>query len=906
MLIERLSRLWSAGHLSAPDVLLWLGRGALLAGAAFTGYHAYRVYYGDQHAFDDVLPWYALSFLLLFTGAANRSLLDVLSWPGRALAYARAHPLEMALLAGVVAMGVFVRVWRYGTLPPSNLLCCEEGINAGVASAIEGGARPLSYPLVRYSTVFGIWAFGDDTNGLRLPFVILGIASLVPFYLLMRELVRPPVALFTTAIFGSVHTLADTSVHFQPGIFASVVFALALVRGLKTANPLWWMLVGVLAAALSYEYESFKAVPLAAALFVAMALLWALVWPPAAPRALGERAWAIARRAWLPAIVFVLAIGIAITPMMARRHHGEHIYAASLKRQQQGREATGLDRYLSPQWEKQLRWVGEIYTPFVGPTFPLTGSIDARGVIDRGTSVLLLLSVGVAALGFWRPWRLLFLAWFVGASVALPLLVQNFGAWKLVPFLVPGIVLIGLLADDAWTLVQRRGSAVLPVLVFGLIAAVCFVFTTNVFIQRANATDPGVLAAYSIPDSETYAACHYLRGRPDDDFAYAAQWSQQGNGFALPLVTETEQRVAWQNHYFVCRGLEGTLSPSGEEVWPPPATSERPATIVLTGTPQNVVRWSASLARAMPGLGAPDYELHGPAGAFDIAGYELAPEDLDERRGVTASYTDAAGQAVTEVVDPTNMTFERPPAGAVELRALVRVPAQAEEGWALALSGTEGEVRIDGQRTSASFALSFTTTAMSLAEGWHVVEATLQRAGEGARLRWVASDGGPPLPLTRNDFFALPDVNGWLHTRSFGDATGPTKTVARFDFEPHVAHETAARALLRLPPPEGGWVLWDDTWSALWRVSTPARYVVKVDSPGSDVQLTVDGRVVQGLVNPAPDGSYTQYVYLLPLAAGDHAIEVRFRMTRGPFAGGTVGVTDTSGVPARLVLRPYR
>jgi hypothetical protein len=307
----------------------------------------------------------------------------------------------------------------------------------------------------------------------------------------------------------------------------------------------------------------------------------------------------------------------------------------------------------------------------------------------------------------------------------------------------------------------------------------------------------------------------------------------------------------------------------------------------------------------MPGLGTPEYELHGPADAFDVVGYELAPEEFAERRGVTASYTDDEGIAVTEVVDPTDMTFELLPAGGVELRALVHVPSQAEEGWALAVAGGEGEVRIDGRRTSSVFALSNVVEPLPLAEGWHVVEATLRPGADGARLRWVAPDGGPPLPLTRNQFFALPAATGWLHTRSFGDATGPTKTVARFDFEPHVAHEAAARALLRETPPEGGWTLWDDTWSALWRVPAATEYVLQVDSPGSDVQLTIDGRVVQGLANQAADGSYTQYLYLLPLAAGDHPIEIRFRMTRGPFTGGTVSISDASGAAVRPVLLPY-
>ncbi len=906
MLGERIARFSLAGRLNPAEALVVVGRGALLLSAALAGWHAYRIFYYDRYAFDDTLPWYAFAYLLLFAGAANRALLDIATWPRRALAYLRAHPLEMALLAGVLALGVFAHVWRYGTLPPSNFLCCEEGINAGVASTIEAGARPLAYPLVRYPTAFGLWAFGGNTNGLRLPFVFFGIAAIVPFYLLMRELVRPPVALFATAVFASVHSLGDTSTHFQPGIFASVCLAFALVRGMKTGNALWWIPVGFLAALLSYEYESFKVVPLAAAVFVALALLWRLLWPLAGPRVMAARGWELARRGALPAAVFVLAIGIAITPMMARRYHGEHIYISSFNRQQAGRTATGFERYLSPKWESQLKWVAQIYVPFMQPTFPKTGSIDARGVIDRGTSVLLLGGVLAALLSFWRPWRALFLTWFVGASVALPLLVQNFGAWKAVPFVVPGVVLIGLLADDVWSLVQRWRAALLPALVIGLLFAGGFVFTANVLIQRANATDPGVLAAYTIPDSETYAMCHYLQGRPEDNFAYVAQWSLQGNGFAQPLDSEAEQRGAWRNHYFACRGLEGTLAPSGEELFPPPATSQRPATIVFTGSPANVALWREALERGLPDLAPPRFRLSAPRDAFEIVGYELPPDELASRRGLRATYTDEAGHPVEEVVDPGDLSFRALPAGAeAELRALVHVPAPAERGWALALTGAAGRIRIDGRQTFVSVGGRSrpAVAPLSLIEGWHVVEATLRPEGGTARLQWVVS--GNALPAAASDFFALPDRRGWLHTRSFGGEAGPSKTVARFDFEPHVAHSEAARALLVGPQPEGGWKSYDDTWSARWRVRQAGDYVLDVASPGSDVELTVDGRAVRGLVNPSPDGSFTQYLYALPLTAGDHEIRLRFRLTREPFVGGTLEITDAAGAAVEPDLAPY-
>lgn len=872
-----------------------LRAGALL-GAALAGRRAYQIFYADPLGFNDALPLYALAFGLLIIAAWNRALLGAAGWPARAARYARAHPVELALLLAILGMGAFIRLWKYGTLPPSDFLCCEEALNAGAARGVWDGARPLNYALVRYSTAFGLWAFGETTNGLRLPFVIIGIATIIPFYLLLRELMRTQAALFAAALFSALHSLGDTSVHSQPGVLASILFTLALVRGVKTANTLWWLTAGFLGAALSYEYEPFKMVPLVAAVFGFSALFYTLLWPPSSAWSdVAHRARELARRGWWPGLIFALTLAIALTPMFAKRHHGEHIYVASLNRQQAGRTATGLARYLSPRWEDQLKWVGQIYTPMVEPEYVRSSSIDARGVIDKATSVLLWCGLLAAAATFWRSWRLYFLGWLVGGSVALALLVQNFGPWKAVAFLPPGLVLVGFLVDDLWGRCSRLPRFFGVALSFGLVLAVGFTFSANALILHRNAADPGVLAAYAVPDSETYASCRYLRTRPEGSYSFLAQWSMGGYGFALPRENRDKERFAWQNHYFVCRGLQGILAPSGQELWPLLPPSDRPVAVALVGGPANVTLWRQALERAMPGLAA-TFTLSGPGHAFEVIGYQLSSQDVAARQGLWATYSDGTGRHREEVVDPEGVLPAALPAGkSVLLTGLVRVPAEGS-ARSLTASGADVDVRVDGQATYSFVAGQETVTPLLLSEGWHFVEVTArQPAGtQDLRFAWRLEDGSVT-PIAKQDFFALADTRGWLHTRSFVSQTDRIITLTRFDFEPHVAWEEPARLAVVQRPPVEEWQTQDDIWVATWRVPVDTTYHFAVDSPGSDVELRLDGVALPAQVDPSPSGSGSQFTYQVATSRGDHRLELRFRLTGGLMLGGRLTVTDAEG-----------
>jgi hypothetical protein len=233
--------------------------------------------------------------------------------------------------------------------------------------------------------------------------------------------------------------------------------------------------------------------------------------------------------------------------MLARDHHGEDIYRGSLDRQQAGREATGLERYFSPNWRDQATWVTQIYTPFMEQRYPRGTSVDARGVIDKATSVLFWAGALAATLMFWRRWRLLFALWFIGGSAALALLVQIFAPWKLVGFLPPGMVLVGLLVDDLWRLADRYHRLFAIALSAAMVVAIGFTFGATLLIQRANATTGDVLRAYEIPESETFSTCDYLRTRPANNYTYLSQWTLGAWGFAQPRYDRTS-RLAERVH----------------------------------------------------------------------------------------------------------------------------------------------------------------------------------------------------------------------------------------------------------------------------------------------------------------------------------------------------------------------
>jgi hypothetical protein len=459
--------------------------------------------------------------------------------------------------------------------------------------------------------------------------------AIVPFYLLMREAVQRPAALFATAIFASLKVMADTSTHFQVPTLAIIVMVWTMLRAFNTGNAVWLVIAGTLAGVMSYEYETFKAVPIFAGLYIGFIVVRALVWP--LPRSLTswrDRVAGLAPRAAVAAIVLVVAFWIAMGPLMAERHRTTNIYFASLDRQELDRDARGTPGLFSPDSGRQIKWALQAFTPWVEPDYVILGSVPTRGVIDKITSALIWVSLAAAALTFWRGSRALFAGWFVGGILISGLLLSNFEPWKVAGFTLPAIVLTGFLADDLFKLFGRfktTGVVALSAILAGVALAV---LSLNLRAMNANANDENVRREWSNGGAQLFAICDHLRQRPDDNFSLVSQAAKPGWGFNRSPGTPNDPIAVWGDFSFVCWDLRGQQISDLQDAWPWFTDDRRPISILAMDNPDELKVSMPALQRAMPELGEPTHSELSPGGVFQIVSFDVRSDVMNARRGL--------------------------------------------------------------------------------------------------------------------------------------------------------------------------------------------------------------------------------------------------------------------------------
>ena len=890
-----------AGSLIRRPWLLWFTQVCALLLAMYVGWHSYQMVNDDRLDIDRALLWMGLALMMLAYFAWDGALPRVAT-PRSIVAYVRAHPVELAVLAAIVAIGTFVRLFRFGDLPPSGYLYFEEHINAGIGWDILHGDRPYAYPLVRYSSALGQWLIGPSTFGLRAPMIAAGMIMIIPFDLLMREVVDRPAALFATGLFASLRVIADTSVYFQVGELVTITAVWMYVRGLKTSNALWFIPVGAVAAVLLYEYETFKAVPLLGAPFAAFYWLRTLVWPlPESIAAVWPRVRVLVHRIAKPIVVTTVVVFIGIGPMVAQAHRHENIFFSSLDRQKGDRTNRGTPGLISPDAAEQLKWSVQVFTPLVKPEYVVLGPVPAGGVIDKITSLLLWASVIAALAMFWRGARALFLSWFLGGVLVASLLLANFAAWKVVGFLPPAIVLIGFLADDIFALAKRRsGRAVLQVAA-ACAAIVAGVLYLNIRTLNANANDPRVTREWSNLPSQLYSICDHLRDRPPDNYAYVSQRVRAGWGFSRPPATKQEATAAWSDWRFVCWGLEGQSVGNIQEAWPLYNNESRPLSLIAVISKDEVPETTDALTRAIPGLGEPDRLTSAPGGLFSTLSFATTSRELNERRGLAfrAVSPDGAGGDATVVEGPEFALTHRAGADAFTLSGLVYAPEGMDASLIPdAVSGAAAvSVTVDDQPSYNAVAAPGVETPRQLLQGWHVVQVRGHApVATDLRLRWHARDGSSFDP-GQNDFYAVEDLAAWRHTRKYEGAT--TGEAVRFDFYPHITNFDGMRidATHMLPP---GTKISEDRWKARWNVEVDGTYLIRLTAPGQIAELSIDGKEVLAFEPPRPDASASVH-----LTAGEHSIDLAYTAGTDSSIGGQLGVTDKDGKPVTMNVRPF-
>ena len=261
----------SAERPDAGDKLL--GWAAILAGvgAAMWGSWALSVDWAEsfERGFVAVtLGTFAWSFGLSRIDQGFRKEAPPLSWPR----------WEVAAFAAVLLLGLFLRFYRYDSFPPYDGICAIEEPQSGQgAVAIREGLRPWEFLLDRWLPVPFMAFCGDTFTAIRLPFTIVSWLTIVPFYLLMRELVSRPAALAATTLFAFCrwHLIYARHAHavFGPTLPLILLVLYLAIRVYRRGGLAAYPWIGLLCAYTLYAYAGYRATPAFVALFFGISVV---------------------------------------------------------------------------------------------------------------------------------------------------------------------------------------------------------------------------------------------------------------------------------------------------------------------------------------------------------------------------------------------------------------------------------------------------------------------------------------------------------------------------------------------------------------------------------------------------------------------------------------------------------
>ena len=212
-----------------------------------------------------LVPVWASSICLFVVALVRRG---DLNWPRLS---SPLHRWELPLLIGILGLGLFLRVSDLGTIPYTlNGDEAAQGLES--VRVLQGEIRdPFTtgwrgVPTLNfYVTSRFVKAMGPTVVALRLPWALVGFATIPAAYALVRTLTDQPTALVTAALLATYHY----HIHFSrlgsnqiaDPLLASLAI-LFLFRSLRTMRHLDWALVGIVSGMALYFYVGARLVPL--------------------------------------------------------------------------------------------------------------------------------------------------------------------------------------------------------------------------------------------------------------------------------------------------------------------------------------------------------------------------------------------------------------------------------------------------------------------------------------------------------------------------------------------------------------------------------------------------------------------------------------------------------------------
>ncbi|MBC8263906.1 MAG: glycosyltransferase family 39 protein [Anaerolineales bacterium] len=572
--------------------------------------------YHDRRYYDTAVLFYAASLFCLWLAFCSgvpqiKSVRQILVALGRKL---RAHRWEILWLGLIFAVALFFRLYRFGYFPPADGLAFEEAQTGGNAfAALRHGYRTLEFPLTAYLPALSFALWGESTLTLRLPFLILGCLTVLPFYFLLRELVDYRVALFGTFLLAVsrwhavVSRVADEL--FLP-IFFEVLLLYLFVKGDKTKGTKYFFWLAILSGYMLYAYTGYRVIPFLIILFFVGSFFKAVVSQMRHRGAFGDQFRGICGRSWQPALVFTVAFLIVAGPLLAlTTGQGDRFFIEAFPRHLAGKGGAIELPTFTPQQLARFKGAVLMFT-HKGATYAAL-NLPGEPMLDPVSGALFALSIIYCVLTFFRPYRPWFLLWTVVVVLAgtFPpnLYIGRFG--NLIPLV---FIFVSFMMGDLSGWVNRRGGEN-EQRSFGafltLLATAALVLNFSTLFER-QISDPEVRRDYQ---NKTLALCNYAASLTPDTYVYV--WDQHQ---LLDYVFRPS------DYSWACHDIRGEAVDSMESVLPAKVQAAQVGYIFVNPA-QSIDELSRLIHQFYPQILAPSAIIEEEQGTYRIVVYLVSP-----------------------------------------------------------------------------------------------------------------------------------------------------------------------------------------------------------------------------------------------------------------------------------------
>jgi|GEM_PF-1379709 len=393
---------------------------------------------------------YAAGFVLVALVCAGRE-----RWrlpPSRAL---KDHWLELVLVGLVLALGLFLRVYRLDFYPPPGGISWNDEAQIGkdAYGILHHDYRPWQFPFSVYATSLSFLLLGPTVLSLRLTFVALGFVTLVVFYLLAREIFRFPVALASTFLFAVSRwhiAFSRLALPSTPAMLLEVATFYLLLRGRRTGGMMSYVLAALTMGLGLYSHASFRVVPLLVSLlFLGQVWLWWLA------RRGGEANQSRGTlRLWWCFLASAVVITLPLAAIIWREPHvafGERFSSVMpVLFGGQGSAATDSVAQRALRLLGFFNYQGEAWGAVNLPDLPM---------LDPVTGVFFVLGFGYCLFCFWRNRHLFYLSWFLITIIGGGLLTVELRSHRFAGVMPVLFIFVGVFVEGAWATFQQAFGA---------------------------------------------------------------------------------------------------------------------------------------------------------------------------------------------------------------------------------------------------------------------------------------------------------------------------------------------------------------------------------------------------------------------------------------------------------------